>query len=173
MNNASNTGNNKYYTQLSPSDINKPDSKTMRNLQSQSLPSRNLGVFQPAEPQYTGQREMINQPPMRQPMQPSPERMPAVPQTRMPARVPNATPETLTNAAFLPAYLSSQIGKWMRVEFLIGNNLTDRVGKLIEVGASYIVLQLLDPNSVLLCDLFSIKFVTIIKDEHFELLVSR
>lgn len=178
MSNQSNIGNNKYFTQLSPSEINKPDSKVIRDLQSQALPSRNLSVFQPAEPQYAGQRERMqhNQPPMHQPVQQPAESTPMspmAPQTRMPARLPNATPETLVNTAFMPAYLSEQIGKWMRVEFLIGNHLTDRVGRLIEVGASYIVLQLLDPNTTLLCDLFSIKFVTIIDNQDFESLISR
>ena len=41
------------------------------------------------------------------------------------------SPEILTNSIYTPAFLREQIGKLMRVEFLIGtNNLTDRIGIL-------------------------------------------
>lgn len=40
---------------------------------------------------------------------------------------PNS-PEILTNNIYTPAFLREQIGKLMRVEFLIGtNNLVDRI----------------------------------------------
>lgn len=40
-------------------------------------------------------------------------------------------PETLKNPIYTPAFLREQIGKLMRVEFLIGtNNLVDRIGVL-------------------------------------------
>lgn len=71
-------------------------------------------------------------------------------------------PETLTNPAFTAGYLRTQIGKLMRVEFLIGNSITDRVGRLAEVGASFIILQSLETNTRYMCDLFAIKFVNII-----------
>lgn len=71
-------------------------------------------------------------------------------------------PETLESTLFIPGYLNTQIGKYMRVEFLIGNGLTDRNGKLVKVGASYIILQAQNGDLVV-CDLFSIKFVTIIE----------
>lgn len=73
-------------------------------------------------------------------------------------------PETLTNSIYTPGYLRTQLGKWMRVEFLFGNNTTDRVGRLVEVGASYIILQSLEANSKMLCDIYSIRFVTIINN---------
>lgn len=73
-------------------------------------------------------------------------------------------PETLTNPIYTPGYLRTQLGKWMRVEFLFGNNTTDRVGRLVEVGASYIILQSLEANSRMLCDIYSIRFVTIINN---------
>lgn len=86
---------------------------------------------------------------------PSPE-----PQQMIPSSA--QMPETLTNPIYTPGYLRTQIGKWMRVEFLIGGITTDRVGRLIDVGASYIILQSLEANSKMLCDIYSIKFVTII-----------
>ena len=73
-------------------------------------------------------------------------------------------PETLTNSIYTPGYLRTQLGKWMRVEFLFGNNTTDRVSRLVEVGASYIILQSLEANSRMLCDIYSIRFVTIINN---------
>ena len=50
----------------------------------------------------------------------------------------------------------------MRVEFLIGtNNLVDRIGILEEVGASYILLRSFENDSMIYCDIYSIKFITI------------
>ncbi len=71
-------------------------------------------------------------------------------------------PETLTNPIYTPGMLRTMIGKWMRVEFLVGNSITDRVGLLQEVGASYIMLQSIESSSRILCDIYSIKFVTIV-----------
>ena len=72
------------------------------------------------------------------------------------------SPEILTNSIYTPAFLREQIGKLMRVEFLIGtNSLTDRVGILEDVGASYILLRSIESNNLVYCDIYSIKFVTI------------
>ena len=72
------------------------------------------------------------------------------------------SPEILTNTIYTPAFLREQIGKLMRVEFLIGtNNLTDRIGILEDVGASYILLRSIESNNLVYCDIYSIKFVTI------------
>ena len=61
-----------------------------------------------------------------------------------------------------PAFLREQIGKLIRVEFLIGtNNLTDRTGILEDVGVSYILLRSIECGNLLYCDLYSIKFVSI------------
>lgn len=72
------------------------------------------------------------------------------------------SPEILTNTIYTPAFLREQIGKLMRVEFLIGtNNLTDRVGILVDVGASYILLRSIESDNLIYCDIYSIKFVTL------------
>lgn len=72
------------------------------------------------------------------------------------------SPEILTNTIYTPAFLREQIGKLMRVEFLIGtNNLTDRIGILEDVGASYILLRSIESNNLVYCDIYAIKFVTI------------
>lgn len=72
------------------------------------------------------------------------------------------SPETLTNNIYTPAFLRENIGKLMRVEFLIGtNNLVDRTGILIDVGASYILLRALESDVITYADIYSIKFITI------------
>lgn len=71
-------------------------------------------------------------------------------------------PELLTNPIYTPAFLREQIGKLMRVEFLIGtNNMVDRIGILQDVGASYILLRSFENDSLVYCDIYSIKFITI------------
>ncbi len=71
-------------------------------------------------------------------------------------------PEILTNPIYTPAFLKEQIGKLMRVEFLIGtNNMVDRIGFLEDVGASYILLRSFEGDSLIYADIYSIKFITI------------
>jgi hypothetical protein len=71
-------------------------------------------------------------------------------------------PQSLQNPAYTPGFLKTQIGKKMRIEFLIGTTmLTDRVGTLLSVGASFVLLQEEGSNNTELCDLYSIKFVHI------------
>ena len=72
------------------------------------------------------------------------------------------SPEILTNNIYTPAFLREQIGKLVRVEFLIGtNNLVDRIGILEDVGASYILLRSIESSTTIYADIYSIKFVTI------------
>lgn len=72
-------------------------------------------------------------------------------------------PQTVINPYFLAGKLRSYIGKDVRVEFLIGTNgpLVDRIGTLLEVGASFITIRPTMSDDTLVCDLFSIKFVTV------------
>lgn len=72
-------------------------------------------------------------------------------------------PEPITSTLFIPGYLNTQIGKLVRVEFLIGNTLTDRTGVLVKVGVSYIIIRPFEVVGIVLCDLYSIKFVTVIE----------
>ena len=72
------------------------------------------------------------------------------------------SPEILTNPIYTPAFLRQQIGKLMRVEFLVGtNNMTDRIGFLEDVGASYILLRSFEGDSQIYADIYAIKFITI------------
>lgn len=78
----------------------------------------------------------------------------SVPEYRA-VNINESTPETLTNNIYTPAFLRTQIGKLMRVEFLIGTDLlVDRTGILIDVGASYILLRSI-PDGSLLCEIFT------------------
>lgn len=72
-------------------------------------------------------------------------------------------PEPVESSLYIAGYLSTQIGKLVKVEFLIGNNITDRTGVLVKVGVNYIILRPIDIVGSLLCDLYSIKFVTIVE----------
>ena len=77
------------------------------------------------------------------------------------------SPEILTNNIYTPAFLRENIGKLMRVEFLIGtNNLVDRVGILEDVGVSYILLRAIESGNLLFCDIYSIKFVSKAKNPY-------
>jgi hypothetical protein len=73
------------------------------------------------------------------------------------------TPPTVQSPYYTAGFLKKFIGKNVRVEFVMGTSgsLTDRVGTLLEVGASYIVIQPLLTDDLLMCDLYSIRFVTI------------
>lgn len=76
-------------------------------------------------------------------------------------------PETMTNTDFLPAYLSQFIGRWVRCEFFIGDTVEQRVGVLNDVGASYIIIDVIEPQTLVVCDIYSLKFVTIVLDEEY------
>jgi hypothetical protein len=72
------------------------------------------------------------------------------------------TPMAADSLEFLNGFLRTQIGKKVKVEFLIGTNtFTDKSGTLIGVGANYILLREADSDDILTCDFFNIKFVTI------------
>lgn len=70
-------------------------------------------------------------------------------------------PESLKNTAYMPAFLAKHIGKLVRVEFLLGHELHQRIGILMTVGAGFIVLRSKN-NATLVCEADSIRFVTII-----------
>lgn len=96
-----------------------------------------------------------------------------MPSASTPQNTISLRPESMTNSDFLPAYLMQYIGKWIRADFLIGNSIEQRVGILEDVGASYIILNAIEPDTLMVCDLFAIKFVTIIlnDDEYPKLLL--
>lgn len=88
--------------------------------------------------------------------------VPMPPPSQLPADI-EAPPQTVTNVLYTPGFLRTQIGRRMRVEFLIGTGtLVDRTGTLVGVGTSYILLRLIESDDIMMCDLYSIKFATIL-----------
>jgi hypothetical protein len=70
-------------------------------------------------------------------------------------------PPTVLDPGYTPAYLRTQIGKRVRAEFNIGTNLyMDRTGVLREVGISYFVIEDNVTHVRVMCDLYSLKFLT-------------
>ena len=80
----------------------------------------------------------------------------------------NKSKETLP---FLPEYLKKCIGRWIRVEHLLGNELVTHIGQLISTGMDFIVLKL-DSDAVItvVCNIKDIRFITIIYDKNIKLL---
>lgn len=84
------------------------------------------------------------------------------PATQVPITSDGIIPETLLNTTFTQGYLRTQIGRKVKVEFLIGTSMfVDREGTLMDVGTSYIIIQETETDDLLLCDMYSIKFVKI------------
>lgn len=70
---------------------------------------------------------------------------------------------TETECNNLQSYLNTILNRFVKVDFLIGNdNLIFKEGILKEVGCDYILLEMIDSNDLLVCDIYSIKFVQII-----------
>jgi hypothetical protein len=81
--------------------------------------------------------------------------MPITPTTQPPA-------VTLASLQYFNGYLRTQIGKKVKVQFLIGTNIIqDRTGTLLGVGANYILMRETETNSLLMCDFYTIKFVNV------------
>ncbi len=71
-------------------------------------------------------------------------------------------PVPVMNENYIQGYLQTIKGKYVKVDFLIGTNtFIDREGTLIDVGIDYIVLREPETDDLLLCDMYSIKFVKI------------
>ena len=61
---------------------------------------------------------------------------------------------------YTQGYLRTQIGRYVKIEFLIGTNMMiDREGVLKDVGIDYVILQEPETDDLVLCDIYSIKFV--------------
>lgn len=103
--------------------------------------------------------------PIPMPMQTQPTQQPQQPQ-QPPSdfEVAPGSPTAL-GVGYTQGYLRTQIGKRVKVTFLIGTNtVQDRDGILTEVGISYIVLRDLLADYLTMADLYSIKFVNIYGD---------
>jgi hypothetical protein len=91
---------------------------------------------------------------------------PAQPPTTPPAPFvppPVEGPPPVMSNDYIPGYLRSIIGKNVRAEFIIGSSqYTDRTGVLVDVGVNYFVLHDVNSGTHIMCDLYSVKFVTVI-----------
>lgn len=133
----------------------------------------------PAKPNAHGAMPPMTGTPTVPPMQPEDQVLPPVlgktpgppveptppaPVTMQPPQVTEgAEPPSpvIGDTNYTQGYLRTQIGKQVRVEFLIGTGMfTDRVGTLVGVGISYILIQPAGTDDIMLCDIYSIKFVT-------------
>lgn len=112
--------------------------KNTENLEINTVPTREMQIMSPQVPQTQQLPRVIMAPPGEQ------------------------APQTVQSTLYTPGFLSTQIGKMVRVEFLMGSGtLIDRIGTLTGVGASYILLNPIGTADTLLCDIYSIKFVTV------------
>lgn len=74
--------------------------------------------------------------------------------------------DKINNPMCMRTLMERYIGRIIRAQFLIGDALHDHVGRLMSVGPSYIVIESLKERVITICDLFSIKFVTVMFDEN-------
>ncbi|SMC92090.1 hypothetical protein [Papillibacter cinnamivorans] len=71
-------------------------------------------------------------------------------------------PPPAAERGYIPYYLTQNIGRSVRAEFILGNSsYVDKSGILIEVGVNYFVLQDVNSRNNIMCDLYSVRFVTI------------
>lgn len=69
-------------------------------------------------------------------------------------------PFPVLDTEYIAGYLRTQIGRKVKITFLIGtDNITDRSGTLMDVGVSYVIIQEEETDDLMLCDIYSIKFV--------------
>lgn len=73
----------------------------------------------------------------------------------------NPFPVTAESIQYLNGFIRTQIGRRVRVTFLIGSNSTEiKEGFLLGVGANYILINELDTDDLTACDFYNIKFIT-------------
>ena len=79
--------------------------------------------------------------------------MPITPSTQPPSITAN-------NLQYMNGFLRTQIGRPVKVDFLIGTNtLVDKAGTLLGVGVNYILLQEAETDDLLVADFYNIKFI--------------
>lgn len=128
-----------------------------------------LNNFYPRMPMYPSQPNVGPSP-----MPYTPGTMPTPPYT--PGTTPTPAPDYTTppdfeyepgapvetDVSYTQGYLRTQIGRYVKIEFLIGTNmLIDREGTLMDVGISYVIIREPETDDLVLCDIYSIKFVKI------------
>lgn len=70
-------------------------------------------------------------------------------------------PASRPDASYIQDYLIRNIGRNVRAEFVLGTSqFMDKSGILREVGINYFVLEDYISHAMVMCDLYSVKFVT-------------
>ena len=119
----------------------------------------------PVFPPHQGFPPSAIMPPATVPMPEQMPQFPAMPETGN-DMTPSAEqmPECLGSPVYTAGFMRQQTGRLMRVDFLLGSQIVSRAGRLIEVGASYIVLQSGQNGALIMCDLASVKFAVILPE---------
>lgn len=72
----------------------------------------------------------------------------------------NPFPVTAESIQYLNGFIRTQIGRRAQIQFLIGSNeLVEKDGFLLGVGANYILLNEIGTNDITACDFYNIKFI--------------
>ena len=103
--------------------------------------------------------------PVLPPINPVTPLSPIIPQTPTAPIYPpmQQGPPPVTEFGYIPGYLASNIGRNIKAEFIIGtSNSVEKVGRLIDVGINYFVLQDVNSRTNIMCDLYSVRFVTVL-----------
>lgn len=160
----------------------------MRNRQHNDKTKRTMEPQEPIMPEMPprGRRPVFPEPEMPtmpptmpgMPMMPQPQMPPCMyipiggmPPTTMQPTMPGGPnedfelqpgPPVMENTDYLQGYLRSVIGKYVKVNFILGTNMyIDKEGTLVDVGVDHIVLREPQTDDLVVADLYSIKFVTV------------
>lgn len=73
-----------------------------------------------------------------------------------------STSPRASDPSYLQGYLQNHIGKYVQVYFVIGTQQNaERDGILNEIGSNFFVLREVGSNRLIVCDLYSVKFVNV------------
>ena len=141
-----------------------------------SMPNIPMGPGMPTTPYMPSMPGMPTTPMMpSMPGMPTTPMMPVPPETPLQDTSPSPTmpmgpdfiiqpgPPVQEDINYTQGFLKTLIGRFVNVDFLIGTNMfVDRQGTLVAVGISYIVLREPQTNRLVMCDIYSLKFVNIL-----------
>ncbi|MGN0452941.1 MAG: hypothetical protein ACI4GZ_03970 [Ruminococcus sp.] len=72
----------------------------------------------------------------------------------------NPYPITADSIQYLNGFIRTQIGRRCQIQFLVGTDeLVEKDGFLLGVGANYILLNEIGTNDITTCDFYNIKFI--------------
>lgn len=72
----------------------------------------------------------------------------------------NPFPVTAESIQYLNGFIRTQIGRRAQIQFLVGSNeVVEKDGFLLGVGANYILINEIGTNDITACDFYNIKFI--------------